>query len=131
MLLGEQRLNEVTQTIIGAAYKVGAKLGGAFLEKCNENAMVIELRKAGLLVQQQHPIPVYYDGIQVGDFYADLLVENQVIVELKVARAFDDVHFAQCINYLAATGKPVCLLINFGKRVQVKRFMGAPSSSSS
>jgi GxxExxY protein len=128
MLLGEQRINEITEKVIGAAFKVGAKLGGAFLEKCNENAMVIELRKAGLRVEQRHPIPVFYDGVQVGDFYADLLVEDEVIVELKVARAFDDVHFAQCINYLAATGKPICLLINFGKRVEVKRFMGTPAT---
>ena len=131
MLLGEQRINEITEKIIGAAFKVGAKLGGAFLEKCNENAMVIELRKAGLRVEQQHPIPVFYDGIQVGDFYADLLVEDEVIVELKVVRAFDDVHFAQCINYLAATGKPICLLVNFGKRVEVKHFMGARATDAS
>ena len=83
--------------------------------------MVHELTKAGLAVVQQHPIPVMYDGVLVGDFVADLLVEGKVLIELKSVRAFDEIHSAQCINYLVATGLPVCLLINFGKRVEVKR----------
>ena len=124
MLLGDERLNQITEKIIGCAYKVGAALGSGFLEKVNENALAHELRKARLRVEQQHPIAVWYDGILVGEFAADLLVEGQVLVELKTIRTFDDFHSAQCINYLAATGLPVCLLINFGKKVEIKRFMG-------
>jgi GxxExxY protein len=75
-------------------------------------------------MQQQKAITVTYDGIVVGEYLADLLVEEKVLVELKSARAFEDAHTAQCLNYLAATGFPICLLINFGKRVEVKRFKG-------
>ena len=81
-----------------------------------------ELRKNGLAVAQQHPIKVLYDGVVVGDFVADLLVEHEVLVELKAVKAFDDVHLAQCLNYLKATGRSLCLLLNFGTpKVQVKR----------
>jgi GxxExxY protein len=124
MLLGDDRLNEITEKIIGCAFKVATVLGAGFLEKVNENALYHELRKAGLRVQQQHPIPVWYDGVLVGNFDVDLLVEGEILVELKMARGFDEMHFAQCINYLAATGLPICLLINFGRKVEVKRFMG-------
>ena len=118
----EERLNKITERVIGCAYKVGNTLGYGFLEKVYENAMVHELRKAGLSVQPQHPIPVYYDGVLVGDYVADLLVECEVLVELKSIRTFDDVHTAQCLNYLAATCLPLCLLINFGQRVNVRRY---------
>jgi GxxExxY protein len=122
-MIDEARLNEITQQIIGAAFKVSNALGCGFLEKVYENALAHELRKSGLRVAQQHPVPVYYDGVQVGDFFADLLVEDEVLVELKAARAFDPAHEAQCLNYLTATGKVICLLLNFGKpRVEVKRF---------
>ncbi len=124
MLEGSGELNQITEKIIGCAYKVAEKLGAGFLEKVNENALAHELRKAGLKVEQQYPVPVHYDGILVGDFVADLLVEGRVLVELKTVRALDDAHMAQCINYLAATGLPICLLINFGNRVEVKRVMG-------
>jgi len=124
MLEGGDELNQITEKIIGCAYKVAEKLGAGFLEKVNENALVHELRKTGLKVQQQYPVPVSYDGVLVGDFVADLLVEGQVLVELKTVRALDDAHMAQCINYLAATGLTICLLINFGNRVDVKRVMG-------
>src|SRR5271156_6407843 len=116
MLLGEDRLNQITEKIIGCAYKVGAALGAGFLEKVNENALALELTKAGLRVEQQHPIAVYYDGVCVGEFFADLLVEGEILVELKSVRSLDQAHFAQCINYLAATGLPICLLINFGSK---------------
>jgi GxxExxY protein len=122
-MIEESRLNEVTQRIIGAAFQVSNALGCGFLEKVYENALAHELRKSGLRVVQQHPIPVYYDGVLVGDFYADLLVEGEVLVELKAVKAFDTVHEAQCLNYLKGTGLQVCLLMNFGKpRVDVKRF---------
>ena len=119
----EHGLNDLTEKIIGCAFRVSNKLGCGFLEKCYENAMAIELRKAGLAFQQQHPIPVLYDGSVVGDYVADLIVEGRVLVELKVVREFDPVHSAQCINYLKATGLPVCLLINFAKpKLDIKRF---------
>ncbi|HEY7118926.1 MAG TPA: GxxExxY protein [Tepidisphaeraceae bacterium] len=116
-------LNQVTEKIIGCAFKVGNKLGCGFLEKCYRNAMALELRKLGLEVKPEHPISVLYDGVVIGEYFADLLVENTVVVELKAGKGLDDVHQAQCINYLAATGKPICLLIHFGKRVQIKRIV--------
>lgn len=108
-------MNElVTEKIIGCAYTVANTLGSGFLEKVYENALAHELRKADLSVRQQTGINVYYDSIIVGDYVADLLVENEVLVELKAVKAIDNVHFAQCMNYLKATGLQVCLLINFG-----------------
>lgn len=115
-------LNKITEWIIGCAYTVGNTLGNGFLEKVYENALAHELRKAGLQVIQQYGIQVHYDGIVVGEFIADLLVEGCVLVELKAVKALDEIHMAQCLNYLKATGLSVCLLINFGQpKVQIKR----------
>jgi GxxExxY protein len=120
----ERRLNEITEKVIGCAYDVANGLGCGFLEKVYENALRIELQHAGLSVSQQHPIPVLWRGEVVGDYYADLLVEGSVIVELKVVKNFDEVHMAQCLNYLKATGIKVCLLINFAKpQVEIKRIV--------
>jgi GxxExxY protein len=103
---------------------VGNTLGSGFLEKVYENALAHELRKAGLTVKQQHSLKVHYDHVIVGEYAADLLVEGAILVELKAIRALDDVHFAQCMNYLKATGLQVCLLVNFGRpRVEVKRIV--------
>jgi len=115
-------LNPITERIIGCAYAVSNTLGSGFLEKVYENALAHELRKNGLLVEQQKEIRVIYDGVSVGDFFADLCVEQSVLVELKVAKALEDIHIAQCINYLKATGMRLCLLINFGTpRIGIKR----------
>jgi GxxExxY protein len=115
-------VNEVTKKVIGCAFTVSNTLGCGFVEKVYENALAHEMRKAGLGVAQQQPITVYYDGLVVGDFNADLLVEDRVLVELKAAKALDDVHVTQCLNYLRATGLPICLLINFGKpRIEIRR----------
>ena len=119
----EANLNLITEKVIGCAFKVGNKLGCGFLEKCYRNAMALELTKAGLHVETEHPIAVLYDGVVIGEYFADLLVENQVVVELKASKGIDDAHFAQCINYLVATGKDICLLIHFGKRVEIKRIV--------
>ncbi len=120
----EERLEKITERIIGCSYTVSNTLGAGFLEKVYENALVHELRKNGVAVQQQHPIKILYDGEIVGDFTADLLAENEVLIELKAAKALDDVHMAQCINYLKATGLKVCLLINFGTpRIEIKRIL--------
>jgi GxxExxY protein len=121
----EGRINQITERIIGAAYKVGSKLGCGFLEKCYENALTYELRKMGLKVEQQVPLKVWYEDIIVGEFVADLIVEDRVLVELKAISGLEGIHAAICINYLAETKLPVCLLINFGKRVEVKRIAGA------
>lgn len=105
----------LTERVIACAFKVQNTLGCGFLEKVYENAMVHECRKASLAVANQHSIRVHYDGIVVGEYAADLLIENRLLVELKAVKALDDIHLAQCLNYLKATGIKVCLLINFGK----------------
>jgi len=118
------KLDKLTRQIIGCIYRVANELGTGFLEKVYENALAHELRKSGLKVSQQHPIQVRYDSVVVGEFTADLLVEAAVLIELKVAKALDDVHAAQCLNYLQATGMHVCLLVNFGKpKTEIKRIV--------
>jgi GxxExxY protein len=112
---------EITDKIIQAFYRVYNTLGYGFLEKVYENAMVFELRKMGLKVVQQARIVVYYEGEEVGDHNADLLVEDVVIVELKAARTLEDSHEAQLLNYLKATVIEVGLLFNFGPKPQFKR----------
>ncbi len=103
---------------------MASKLGCGFLEKVYENALFHELHKSGLHVEQQRGIQVKYDDIIVGEYVADLLVEGEILVELKAVKAFDDVHMAQALNYLKATGLKVCLLINFGSpKVQIKRIV--------
>jgi GxxExxY protein len=112
----------ITEKIIGCAYTVYNKMGFGFLESVYEKCMVIELHKAGILVAAQQPIKVSYAGELVGDFVADLLVENKVIIELKSVFRISPAHDAQLSNYLAATGMPVGLLINFGEsHVEVRR----------
>jgi GxxExxY protein len=113
---------ELTRQIIGCAYKVYNTMGHGFLESVYENCMLIELRKLGLRVENQHKIKVFYDGQVVGDSEADLFVEGVVIVELKAVRTLLQVHEVQLVNYLKATGIDVGLLLNFGEqRVEVKR----------
>ena len=119
---GGDRINLLSSRIIGCALTVLHGLGTGFLEKVYENALVHELRKSGFAVSQQHPMVVRYDGILVGEYTVDLLVERIVLVELKVAKGIDEIHLAQCLNYLKASGLHLCLLLNFGKpRLEVKR----------
>lgn len=112
---------ELTENIIGSAYTVHRNLGKGFLEKVYENAMVIELRELGLSVQQQTPIKVNYKGKIIGEYYADLIIENKVICELKSVETILKPHEVQLVNYLTATGKDTGLLINFSDKVTVKR----------
>jgi GxxExxY protein len=112
---------EITDKIIAAFYKVYNTLGYGFLEKVYENAMVIELRKQGLEVIAQAPITVYYEEHLVGEYFADLLVTNAVIIELKAAKDLADEHEAQLLNYLKATPHEVGLLLNFGPQPRFKR----------
>jgi GxxExxY protein len=122
--MNADRLNVLSEQIIRGAFSVSNTLGCGFLEKVCENALAHELRKMGVAVAQQRGIVVTYDDIVVGEYAVDLLVEESVLVELKAVRAFDDIHQAQCINYLRATGIRVCLLLNFGKpRVDIKRIV--------
>ena len=113
--------SEITDQIIKAFYTVYNTLGYGFLEKVYENAMLIELKKTGLNAIAQHPVKVYYDNQQVGVYFADLLVDNCVIVELKTADGIANENEAQLVNYLKATEIEVGLVMNFGKKAQFKK----------
>jgi len=113
--------DDLTQKIIGCAYKVHNTLGPGFLEKVYENALRIELEKQGLRVRQQEPISVIYDGQKVGEFYADLWVDERVVIELKATQMLAKQYEVQLVNYLTATRIDIGLLLNFGPSVQVKR----------
>ncbi len=117
-------LNALSEKVIGCAFTVSNALGTGFLEKVYENALAHELRKAGLGVQQQHGVTVCYDGIVVGEYLADILVEGMLLVELKAIKALNDAHLAQCLNYLKATSLTLCLLLNFGaSKIEVRRIV--------
>ncbi len=118
-LTGETAL---TKSIIGAAFEVSNSLGCGFLEKVYENALAIELRAKGHVVEQQAQRQVFYRGELVGLYQADLIVDDEVIVELKATRSREEAHRAQCLNYLRAAEKPLGLLINFGcPRLDIQR----------
>mgnify|MGYP001031566217 CR=1 FL=1 len=106
---------DLTRQIIAAAFEVFKVLGYGFLEKVYENALVEELKLRQLTVQQQHPIKVLYKGMVVGGYFADVFVEENVVVELKAEREYNERHEAQLLNYLKATGVKVGLLLNFGE----------------
>ena len=113
---------EVTETIIGCAYRVYNKMGFGFVESVYEKCLLIELRKAGLNTESQKPITVYYESEVVGEFVADIIVNDAIILELKSVRRIIKAHEVQLVNYLVATGKPVGLILNFGeKKVEIKR----------
>ncbi len=113
---------EVTETIIGCAYRVYNKMGFGFVESVYEKCLLIELRKAGLKTESQKPITVYYESEIVGEFVADIIVNDAIILELKSVRRIIKAHEVQLVNYLVATGKPVGLILNFGeKKVEIKR----------
>ncbi|NOY40282.1 MAG: GxxExxY protein [Planctomycetes bacterium] len=113
---------ELTEKIIGCAYRVHNAMGFGFLESVYEKCLLIELRKLGLEAESQKPLTVHYENNVVGQFVADVVVEDAVIVELKSVRQIAISHEVQLVNYLVATGKPVGLLLNFAeKKVEVKR----------
>lgn len=119
----EEKLNLITEKIIGCAYKAHNKLGCGFAERIYENGCALELRKLGMKVETQVPIEVLYDGVVIGNYVADMVVEDLVLVENKaVLRPDDDAFLAQCLNYLTCTRKQICLLVNYGRKVEVKRF---------
>jgi GxxExxY protein len=114
---------EITKTVIGCAFEVMNEMGAGFLESVYGKAMLLALRQKGLSAVAQHPVRVSFRGECVGEFFADLFVDNKVIVELKAVKALVPEHQAQVINYLNATGIEVGLLINFGNpKIEYKRF---------
>jgi GxxExxY protein len=113
--------DELTKEIIACAYKVHNTLGSGFLEKVYENAMKIELEKANLHAEQQRNISVYYHNKIVGDYIADIIVENEIILEIKAVENLAKIHEVQLVNYLKSSEKEIGLLINFGSSVEVKR----------
>jgi GxxExxY protein len=117
-------LNDITYAINGAIFEVNKVLGPGFLEKVYENALLHELQKRGLKATSQAPITVIYKGQCVGEYFADLLVEDRVIVELKTAEKIEKIHEAQLLNYLQATGIQVGLLVNFRHfKAEIKRLV--------
>ncbi len=122
--MAEEELNALTEQIIGCAFKVSNSLGCGFLEKVYENAMMIELNRAGLQAEHQKSLTVFYEGKIVGEYFADLFIDSKIIVELKVAKGIDEAHQAQLLNYLRACKKRAGLIINFGRpKVEIKRIL--------
>lgn len=116
---------DITGKIIHGFYQVYNTLGYGFLEKVYENALAVELSESGLQVCQQHPVTVYYNGRVVGNYFADMVVDGKIIVELKAAETLRDEHCLQLLNYLRATDKQVGLLLNFGKKPAFKRMVAS------
>ncbi len=117
-------LNEITYKINGAIFEVNRELGAGFLEKVYENALMIELANVGLKVENQVPIKVNYKGKEVGDYFADIVVEDRVVLELKAAESLQKIHEAQLLNYLKATDMKIGILVNFTHpKAQIKRFI--------
>jgi GxxExxY protein len=112
---------DLTENIIKIFYNVYGKLGYGFLEKIYENAMMIDLEKAGIKAVSQSPIKVLYDDNIIGEYFADILVENEVIVEIKATKKLALEHEAQLLNYLKATEIETGLLLNFGPKPEIKR----------
>ncbi len=112
---------EISERIIKCFYTVYNTLGFGFLEKVYENAMMIELTKNGLYTEKQKPIKVFYENNIVGEYFADIIVENSIILELKAAECIVEEHEYQLINYLKATNIEIGLLLNFGKTPEIRR----------
>ncbi len=119
-------LSDLTEKIIKEAYFVYNKLGWGFLEKVYENALKLRLEKIGLSVKSQFPIKVIFDNVVIGEYYADLFVEDSIIVEIKAVKAISHIHEVQLVNYLKATGTEIGLLINFGEKIDIKRKIFTP-----
>lgn len=118
----QEEMDLITRSIIGCAFEVGTGLGIGYAEKIYENALIFEMRSRGLNVEQQVPLQVFYKGVLVGEFIADVVVEGCILLELKAKSAIVEAHVAQCLNYLKTTGLSLALILNFGTtRVQTKR----------
>jgi len=112
---------ETTRLLLHAYYEVYNKMGYGFLERVYENSMVIAARKLGIRIEQQMPIRIHFDGVLVGEYAADLVANDAVIVELKAVRILAEEHEAQLLNYLKATPYEVGLLLNFGPKPEYRR----------
>lgn len=119
--LVDHNLNELTEQVIKAFYKVYNSLGYGFLEKVYVNSLILELQKNNISAAIQHPIEVRYDGSPVGEYFADILVNNCIIIEVKAAKTLAQENEAQLLNYLKATRIEVGLLLNFGPKPEVRR----------
>jgi GxxExxY protein len=118
-----RRLDCLTRKIIGAAYNVANILGCGFVERVYAKALSTELTIQKIDVAAEYPIKVYYKGAIAGEFYADLLVVNEILVEIKAVKNITNLHLAQCLNYLKGSGLKICLLINFAQKVEVRRIV--------
>jgi len=121
--MGKYKYQEITSQIINSAYAVHNTLGYGFLEKVYHKSLVIELRKRGFFVESEKPIKVEYDSQVVGEYFADIVVDNKIIVEAKAVSEYSALFEAQLLNYLKAMHLEVGLIINFGPSVQVKRMV--------
>ncbi len=121
MYNSDYKYSEITELIIKCFYNVYNELGYGFLEKVYQNALLVELKNAGLFCEAQKPIKVYYQGINVGEYFADVVVNKCVIIELKAAEGIVEEHEFQLINYLKATEIEIGLLLNFGKKPEIRR----------
>lgn len=117
----EYLYQDLTSEIISCFYKVYNTLGFGFLEKVYENALLIELNKSGLISERQKPIKVQYEDQIVGEYFADIIVNNKIILELKAIESLTEEHELQLINYLKATNIELGLLLNFGKKPEIRR----------
>ena len=116
--------DSLSERMLACAYKVSNRLGAGFVEKVYENALAHELGKAGIPYEQQKEIRVTYDRVVVGRFICDFLVQDRILLELKAVKGLDELHFAQGLNFLKATGLPVCLLLNFGTpKLEIRRLV--------
>lgn len=113
--------SDITEKVIRAFYRVYNNLGFGFLEKVYVNALVIEFIKEGLFVKVQQPVKVFYEGQEIGFYIADIVINDSVILEIKAAETLCEEHEAQLLNYLKATEIEVGLLLNFGKKAELKR----------
>ena len=107
---------DLSYQVVGLAMDVHNELGGGFLEKVYENAMVVQFKHKDISAEQQKPVPVYFKAEVVGEYFADIVVENKILLELKVADVITDMHRAQAFHYLKATSYRLALILNFGKR---------------
>lgn len=120
----QRRFDELSRKVIGSAFEAANTLGRGFVEKIYANALAKELQRQGISVKREYPVKVFYKGDLVGEFFCDLLVEDLIIVETKANSGLNNLHMAQCLNYLKATGFKLCLLFNFGTpSVQHKRIV--------
>jgi GxxExxY protein len=121
--------HDLTRVIIGAGYAVHTELGCGFLESVYANAIAVLLRHAGYRVEREAPFEIVFHGENIGRYRADLIVESQIVVEVKCGRAIDPTHKAQVLNYLRATGLGVGLLLNFGRSMECRRLISSAGVS--